>query len=92
MASSAIAISGSSSATPVPGGFSSITCLPAASATAAWARRTCGGVQSETASIGGPFSSNSSMVAKCGTPGSDALRLATAASVAPVVAAIAPTC
>ena len=89
-ASCAVAISGSSSATPVPGGFSSITCLPAASAAAAWARRTCGGVQSETASIGGPFSSRFLEVAKCGTPGSDALRLATAASVAPAVAAIAP--
>src|SRR3954447_12714383 len=39
-ASLAIAISGSSSATPAPGGFSSMTCLPAVSAAIAWARRT----------------------------------------------------
>jgi hypothetical protein len=91
-ARAADAIKGSSSLTLAPGGFSSITCLPAASAAAAWARRTCGGVQRATASIGGPSRNNSSSVAKCGKSGSEALRLATAASVTPGVAAMAGTC
>ena len=85
----AAAIKESSSLTLAPGGFSSITCLPAASAAAACARRTCGGVQTATASIGGPSRNNASSVAKCGSSGSEALGLATAASVTPSVAAMA---
>ena len=49
----AAASSGAISLTVAPGGFSSITCLPASSAIRAWVLRTCGGVQSVTASIGG---------------------------------------
>ncbi len=65
----AAATSGAISLTVAPGGFSSITCLRAASAVAACACRTCGGVHSATASISGPSRSKSVEGAECGTPG-----------------------
>ena len=88
----AAATSGANSLTVAPGGFSNSTCLPAVSAAAARAPRTCGGVHSATASISGPCSSRSSSVAKWAIPPGAALRLATAASLMPVVFAMAGTC
>ena len=53
-AACATASKGAISLTVAPGGFSSMTCLRASSASRACALRTCGGVQSVTASISGP--------------------------------------
>ena len=78
--------------TPRPAAFpASRACRPRAPpppghAAPAAACRASNGIDRRT------FSNNSSMVAKCGRSGSEALRLATAASVTPSVAAMAPTC
>jgi hypothetical protein len=50
------------SETLAPGGFSSITCLPAVSAAFAWAKRTCGGAHKDTACRVGSTASIASMV------------------------------
>ena len=88
----AAAIRESSSLTLAPGGFSSITCLPAASAAAACERRTCGGVHTATASIGGPRATTPPALRNAAGPAARCWGLATAASVTPSVAAMAGTC